>query len=67
MVANRFAFVRSSSNVSRLATPWRASSSRTKWISSRFDPRLTVFMRTSARAVSRACAEGAAGLSTGAI
>ena len=56
-VAKRFAFFLSSSNVSVLFTPWRASSSRMKWISSRFELRLTVSMRTSVRAVSSACAE----------
>ena len=59
--------LRSSSKVSRLATPWRASSSRMSSISARFDSRLTVLMRTSARAISRARVEGAAAMSIGAI
>ena len=66
-VAKRFALPRSSSKVSLLCTPCRASSSRMKWISSRFDARLTVFMRTRLRASSRARAEGAAGMSIDAI
>ena len=66
-VANRFAFFRSSSKVSRLATPWRASSSRMSSITPRFDSRLTVLIRTSERAISSARVEGAAAMSIGAI
>ena len=50
--------LRSSSKVSRLAMPWRASSSRTKWISARFESWLTVLIRTSERAISRARGRG---------
>jgi hypothetical protein len=58
-VANRLALVLPALVVMRLATPSLASSSRTKWISSRLLLSLTVFMRTRAWISSRARGETA--------
>ncbi|AYM97903.1 hypothetical protein EAG14_19550 [Acidovorax sp. 1608163] len=56
-VANRLALVLSALYVRRLATPSLARVSRTKWISSRLEFWLTVFMRTRVCASSRAWGE----------